>query len=213
MASAVQKIKFSPSRDIPFNKLVLSQANVRRVKAGVSIEQLTHWQEADRETFARAWSSEVAEVAPFTDSEIHIVAGLLHRSGSACRMNRRECIGSRPIPVNASIRRGLRARLIDASNLSPDAAFTALMDRKTVLDLAEGLQLRRVRVMGANRIELSGFTNAMRDRLSAYDLFHEIISWKLRMFVPIDTGGVGVLSKVLERYPVARIVERAERAA
>jgi ParB family chromosome partitioning protein len=34
MASAVQKIKFSPSRDIPFNKLVLSQANVRRVKAG-----------------------------------------------------------------------------------------------------------------------------------------------------------------------------------
>jgi hypothetical protein len=39
MASAVQKIKLSPSRDIPFNKLVLSQSNVRRVKAGVSIEQ------------------------------------------------------------------------------------------------------------------------------------------------------------------------------
>jgi ParB family chromosome partitioning protein len=40
MASAVQKIKLSPSRDIPFNKLVLSQSNVRRVKAGVSIDQL-----------------------------------------------------------------------------------------------------------------------------------------------------------------------------
>ncbi|SDO65294.1 ParB/RepB/Spo0J family partition protein [Afipia sp. GAS231] len=40
MASVVQKIKLSPSRDIPFNKLVLSQSNVRRVKAGVSIEQL-----------------------------------------------------------------------------------------------------------------------------------------------------------------------------
>ena len=40
MASAVQKIKLSPSRDIPFNKLMLSQSNVRRVKAGVSIEQL-----------------------------------------------------------------------------------------------------------------------------------------------------------------------------
>jgi len=40
MASAVQKIKLSPSRDIPFSKLVLSQSNVRRVKAGVSIEQL-----------------------------------------------------------------------------------------------------------------------------------------------------------------------------
>ena len=37
MASAVQRIKLSLSSDIPFNKLVLSQSNVRRVKA---IEQL-----------------------------------------------------------------------------------------------------------------------------------------------------------------------------
>ncbi len=40
MATAVQKITLSPSRDIPFNKLVLSQSNVRRIKAGVSIEEL-----------------------------------------------------------------------------------------------------------------------------------------------------------------------------
>lgn len=40
MTKAVQKITLSPSRDIPFNKLVLSQSNVRRVKTGVSIEQL-----------------------------------------------------------------------------------------------------------------------------------------------------------------------------
>jgi ParB family transcriptional regulator, chromosome partitioning protein len=40
MAKAVQKITLSSSRDIPFNKLVLSQSNVRRVKAGLSIEQL-----------------------------------------------------------------------------------------------------------------------------------------------------------------------------
>jgi hypothetical protein len=40
MAKAVQKITLSASRDIPFNKLVLSQSNVRRLKAGVSIEEL-----------------------------------------------------------------------------------------------------------------------------------------------------------------------------
>ena len=34
------KITLSASRDIPFNKLMLSQANVRHVKAGVSIEEL-----------------------------------------------------------------------------------------------------------------------------------------------------------------------------
>ena len=40
MASAASKIVLSQSRDIPFNQLVLSQANVRRVKTGVSIEAL-----------------------------------------------------------------------------------------------------------------------------------------------------------------------------
>ena len=40
MATAAKKITLSPSRDIPFNKLVLSQSNVRRVKAGVSIEEM-----------------------------------------------------------------------------------------------------------------------------------------------------------------------------
>ncbi len=40
MATNVQKITLSPSRDIPFNKLLLSQSNVRRVKAGVSVEEL-----------------------------------------------------------------------------------------------------------------------------------------------------------------------------
>ena len=40
MATAAKKITLSSSRDIPFNKLVLSQSNVRHVKAGVSIEEL-----------------------------------------------------------------------------------------------------------------------------------------------------------------------------
>ncbi len=38
--TSVQKITLSSSRDIPFDKLVLSQSNVRHVKAGVSIEEL-----------------------------------------------------------------------------------------------------------------------------------------------------------------------------
>lgn len=38
--AVAKKITLSPSRDIPFDKLVLSQANVRRIKAGVSIEEL-----------------------------------------------------------------------------------------------------------------------------------------------------------------------------
>ena len=40
MTKSVKTIALSPSQDIPFDKLVLSQANVRKIKAGVSIEEL-----------------------------------------------------------------------------------------------------------------------------------------------------------------------------
>lgn len=40
MAKAIQKITLSQSENIPFDKLMLSQANVRRIKAGLSIEDL-----------------------------------------------------------------------------------------------------------------------------------------------------------------------------
>ena len=38
MATTNPKIVLSRSQDIPFNKLALSQANVRRVKAGITSE-------------------------------------------------------------------------------------------------------------------------------------------------------------------------------
>ena len=40
MAKSAQKVTLSPSRDIPFDRLVLSQSNVRRIKAGISVEEL-----------------------------------------------------------------------------------------------------------------------------------------------------------------------------
>ena len=40
MAKSAQKITLSPSRDIPLDKLVLSQSNVRRIKVGISVEEL-----------------------------------------------------------------------------------------------------------------------------------------------------------------------------
>jgi ParB family chromosome partitioning protein len=62
MATAVQKIVLSSSRDIPFNKLVLSQSNVRRVKAGVSIEDLAA-------SIARRGLIQSLSVVPVVDAE------------------------------------------------------------------------------------------------------------------------------------------------
>ena len=93
-------------------------------------------------------------------------------------------------------------------SFTPEQAFSALLDGKTILELREGLQLRRARVMGVHRIELTGFDDLMRDRLRAYGLFGEIISWKLRLFVPTDATGVDVLGRLLERYPLERVSEK-----
>ena len=62
MAKAVQKITLSASRDIPFNKLVLSQSNVRRLQAGVSIEDLA-------EDIARRGLLQSLNVRPVLDAE------------------------------------------------------------------------------------------------------------------------------------------------
>jgi len=40
MEKSAEKVTLSLSRDIPFDKLVLSQSNVRRIKAGVPVEEL-----------------------------------------------------------------------------------------------------------------------------------------------------------------------------
>ena len=174
----------------------------------------THWLDADRNAFAAAWSAEVAEVPAFADSTIHVVTGLLlpiwkrlpNESTRVYRLQTDE--GERIVGRKVSPAWAANATTSGTSSLTSDAAFMALMDGRTILDLAEGLQLRRCRVMGANRIELSGFTDTMRERLSAYGLFHEIIAWKLRMFVPTDTAGAAVLERVLGRWPVERIGER-----
>ncbi|WP_122401257.1 strawberry notch-like NTP hydrolase domain-containing protein [Bradyrhizobium vignae] len=183
-------------------------------RVALSIMAESHWDEADRERFASAWLAELAEVPEFTEITIHVVAGLLlpiwkRLPNESTRVYRLQTdAGERIIGRKVSAAWVESVLATDAPALTPGAAFAALMEGRTVLDLAEGLQLRRVRVMGAYRIELSGFKDTMRDRLRAYGLFGEIISWKLRMFVPTDASGVEILSNVLDSYPVARISDR-----
>jgi ParB family chromosome partitioning protein len=62
MAKVAQKVTLSPSRDIRFEKLVLSQSNVRRIKAGVSVEELA-------EDIARRGLLQCLNVRPVLDAD------------------------------------------------------------------------------------------------------------------------------------------------
>jgi hypothetical protein len=184
-------------------------------RPSIAIDALaaTAWRPTDPEAFAVAWEAELAQLPEFRESTLHVVTGLLlpiwrqlpNDGGRVYRLQTDD--GERVIGRQVSPA-WVAAACATVPQLTPEDAFAGLMGGRMVLHLADGLQLRRVRVMHVHRIELIGFTDAMRDRLSAYGLFHEIIAWKLRMFVPADKRGAGVLARLIERYPLQRIAER-----
>jgi hypothetical protein len=208
---------------VPAPSLMLDDGTVeRRVRLvrplerpSIAVDALaaTAWRPTEPEAFAVAWEAEVAQLPEFRESTLHVVTGLLlpiwrqlpNDGGRVYRLQSDD--GERVIGRQVSPA-WVAAACATAPDLTPEDAFAGLMSGRMVLHLADGLQLRRVRVMHARRIEIIGFTDAMRERLTAYGLFHEIVAWKLRMFVPADEHGAEVLAKLIERYPLQRIAGR-----
>jgi hypothetical protein len=186
-------------------------------RMAISFEKLaqTHWKKADNETFARAWEAELAEVPSFTDSELHIVTGLLlpiwrRLPDEHCRVYRLQTDdGERVIGRLVSPAWVAQAVAGDTLIIAPVDSWNAVLDGRTVLQLQDGLELRRVKVMGQFRVELSGFTDGMVDRLKAMGLISELITWKLRLFVPTWSSGPTILGALMDRFPLVRIVHKA----
>jgi predicted RNA methylase len=186
-------------------------------RPAVSAEDLarTHWGEADRADFVSAWEVEIAAVPEFTDSSLHIVTGLLlpiwkRLPNDSMRVYRLQTDDAERI-IGRLVPPAWVAQTAnpDMPALGPAEAFTVVIDGRTVLHLQDELELRRVRVMGEFRIELSGFTDGMVERLKAIGLMSEIISWKLRLFVPTGEGGPAILANLIERHPLVRLADRA----
>jgi len=95
-----------------------------------------------------------------------------------------------------------------APTIAPADAWSSVLAKGAVLQLADGLTVRRSAIMHANRVELTGFTDGMVDRLKAMGLVSEIISWRLRLFVPTDHQGIPILAVLFDRHPLARVVDR-----
>ena len=97
MTNAVQKITLSSSRDIPFNKLVLSQSNVRRVKAGISIEELA-------EDIARRGLLQGLSVRPVVDADgaetgmFEIPAGGRRHQALTLLVKQKRLVKTAPVP-------------------------------------------------------------------------------------------------------------------
>ncbi|TPL71427.1 strawberry notch family protein [Mesorhizobium sp. B2-3-15] len=182
----------------------------------------THWEPADRKQFCELWQSEVAAVPEFTTSTFHIVTGLLlpiwrRLPDHDCQVYRiqtdagERIIGRHIAPtLVASMLRNLGVDYVPT--LAPEEAWTGLANGRIGAQLADGLILRRSRVMNDYRVELIGFTDAMVPRLKALGLIAEIISWRLRLFIPISAQGSAMLASLLERHTLVGVTDRTAAA-
>lgn len=188
---------------------------MERTALSVAALEQSHWQRSDQAAFAQAWEKELAEVPTFTESELHVVTGLLlpiwkRLPDDSMRVYRLQTdAGERVIGRLVSPVWVAQAVSADGLSLTPADAWTAVLDGRTVVELQDGLCLRRAKVMGVNRVELCGFSDGMVDRLKATGLISEIIAWRLRLFVPTGSAGPSILAGLMERHPIARIADRA----
>ncbi|MEQ1956208.1 strawberry notch family protein [Mesorhizobium sp. CN2-181] len=182
----------------------------------------THWQPADRKLFCELWQAEVVAVPEFTISTFHIVTGLLlpiwrRLPDHDCQVYRiqtdagERIIGRHFAPtLVATMLRNLGIDYVPT--LAPEDAWTGLVDGRIGLQLADGLVVRRSRIMNDWRVELIGFTDAMVPRLKALGLISEIISWKLRLFIPTAGQGSAMLASLLDRHTLVGVSDRTAAA-
>lgn len=179
----------------------------------------TNWEEADEPAFIAAWNAEVAAVPEYSTSTFHIVSGLLLPiwrllQQDYCRVYRLQTdegeriVGRRMAPEdmtrlcrNFGIEQGLL--------LTPQQAWTSLIDGSSIVGLAGDMTLRRVKVMNDYRIELTGFSDGMRNWLKAAGLFSEMIAWKVRFFVPTSDEGPAILARLMQRHRLTGIARRS----
>ena len=166
---------------------------------------LSSWKECGRETFEHLWAAQLAKIPEFVTSRLFIVTGLLLPIWN--RLPADHCHIYRFTTDDGEKVIGRPVNLTDLANLGltptfeqPGEAYDHLITGG-IIDLAEGLRLRKVSVMYAPRIELTGFNDISLPGLKAMGLTTEIIAYKLRLFVPMGDDTNDVLDRLLKRYP------------
>ena len=172
----------------------------------------SHWQVATGEEFALLWQKELDATPPTRSSEIHLVTGLLlpvwkHLPRGSSKVYRLETdqgerIVGRLIQTTDVPQLRTAFNLDGGPTMTPEDAHRLLTSGLPRIELRSGLALRLSTLMGAKRIELTGFRDTEVEQLKSFGFFSEIISWRLRLFLPFESGtGVHALARLFALYP------------
>lgn len=174
--------------------------------------ETSHWEGTEEGAFTHLWQKELAEIPPTRSSEIHLVTGLLlpvwkHLPRGSSKVYRLqtdegERIVGRLIQPTDVPQLRTAFNLDGGPALSPEDAHHLLTSGTPRIELRGGLALRLSTLMGARRIELTGFRDTEVEQLKSFSFFSEIISWRLRLFLPLEAGtGIDALTRLFTLYP------------
>ena len=174
--------------------------------------ETSHWQEAGEAEFAALWQQELDAIPPTRSSEIHLVTGLLlpvwkHLPQGSSKVYRLETdegeriVGRLIQPTDVPQLRSA-FNLDGGVELTPEDVHRLLTSGTPRIELSSGLVLRLSMLMGAKRIELTGFRDTEVEQLKSFGFFSEIIAWRLRLFLPLeDSTGIDALARLFALYP------------
>jgi hypothetical protein len=174
----------------------------------------SYWEPVDQVAFAKAWNAEIASLPEFVKSRFHVVTGLLlpiwrRLPEDGCSVYRLQTDDGERVIGRRVSPQWVADTLGAVPKLAADEAWSAVLERGATLQLEGAMSVRRSLVMGVQRVELTGFTDGMVERLKAMGLMSEIIAWRLRLFVPAGANGPAILASLSERHPLQRVIDRA----
>jgi hypothetical protein len=190
------------------------QRPVERTLMHLEDYEASHWKPSSASEFRSVWAAELEGIPEYETSTLYMVSGLLlpiwkrlpKESSRVYRLQTDE--GERLIGRKVSA--GWVASVVrdGPCDLPKAEAWRLLGAGEVAFQLTEGQTLRRVRSMNDWRIELSGFNDLGVERLKAMGLISEIVSWKLKLYVPAGAAGADVFDALVDRFPIQRVIDR-----
>jgi hypothetical protein len=202
---------------VPTNSIVTDDGEVvRRVnlirptaneKMSVEQFQSSTWKVINQDTFQSLWQEEVNQSPEFEVDSFYLITGLLLPI-----WNRLDGQSLRVFRLQTDSGEKLLGRLVHAENiatvyrnlqidgtpqLTVDEILQAVIQRKEVVPLVRGWQLRSSTVMGNQRLEVTGIRQESEVMcLKALGCMTEMIRWKLRVFIPVNDKAMGIIEKI-----------------
>lgn len=190
---------------------IVSRVNLIRPttneKMSVGQFSASTWEEITQASFEQLWQQEVSQSPPFEVDSFYLITGLLLPI-----WNRLDAQSLRVFRLQTDSGEKLLGRLVHTENiasvyrnlgigeapkLTADDVFQAVTQRKEVIPLVRGWQLRASSVMGHQRLEITGIRQEAEVMyLKAIGCMTEMINWKLRVFIPVNEKAVTVIEKI-----------------